>query len=428
MMDLGSLVEILALLSIGHAMEEDNPVFAERRLFESLFNGYNREVMPKYNRSEPITVSFGLKLRSIDKIDEKRQTFSIRSFKVFSWLDDVLKWDPGLFSNITVIRVNGDRLWVPSVVLYNAVEQYEYTGKTVTVHFDGHATVWTDEKLTVSCKLDVLTYPFDRQSCTLKFEPWYNNAAEMKVTKLDSPFLDDELSDYKENSEWTLLQIDTSTAVKNHSGMLFSGVLVTIDVQRKYLYHVFYTAVPVVCTSLLSLACFILPTENGERISLGVSLCLALAVLMTIVNTNMPETSDQIAVFGVYVALQLFWSVLTVFMTSISAKLYYGRNTGKEASRFLKLLTPSTGAVAHKENVNQCNIMDDVRPTTEIFTMKAVGSCEEVGDSKGQTLDSTYDEDVWKLASRRLDSICLAMSVVWSLILNIITACVLFFR
>lgn len=427
MMDLGLLVEILALLSAGYAMEEDNPVVAERRLCESLFNGYNKEVMPKYNRSEPMTVSLGLKLRSIDKIDEKRQTFSIRSFKGFSWRDDILKWEPNLFSNITVIRVNGDRLWVPPVVLYNAVEQYEYTGKAVAVHFDGQATVWTDEKLTVSCKLDVLTYPFDRQSCTLHFESWYNTAAEINVTKLDSPFMDDELGDYSENSEWTLLQIDASTAVKNHSGMLFSGMLVTVDVQRKYLYHVFYTAVPIICTSLLSLTCFILPTEDGERISLGVSLCLALAVLMTIVNTNMPETSDQIAVFGVYVALQLFWSVLTVFMTSISVKLYFSRNTGKEHSRFLKLLTPSTDRVAHKKSVNQCNIMYDVRSTTEVLPMKTVGSCEKVRNSKGQTLDPAYD-DVWKLASRRLDNICLAMSVVWNIALNVITACAIFFR
>lgn len=287
------LLALMYLFRVNFGNEEDNPVWSETKLHEGL-KKTNSKVMPKVDRSEPLNVYFVVDLRTIDNIDVKKQTMSVKTLTSLLWKDEIHKWDPARYSNITKIFVEEDKLWTPAIYLLDSIGQSSDDNalRTIIVDYEGNADIWTLESYTVPCKLDTTKFPFDGQTCTFVFEPWFHCSSEMTLLILSK---EPGLSSYQENSEWTLLQSHMSETVTEFTGVKYSQVTITLRVKRKYLYHVLYTALPEFLTSLLNITCFVLPTENGEMVSLSVSLFLALSVLMTIVNANMPETSDQVA-------------------------------------------------------------------------------------------------------------------------------------
>lgn len=416
------MVIFILLLSLTPALTENSSVLAERELYKTLFDDYNKDIMPKVNRSEPMTVYMSVALRAVDEVDERKQALTFRSFIGVLWKDEVLNWNPDLYSNITHIYVNEDLIWIPSVTLIDSVEssfRKERVKRTVAVDNEGHAQVYTYEKYTIQCEFDITRFPFESQTCSFLFEPWHNTASELSLARFPNTSGVD-VTKYKANSAWTLTETNFTTLKSVYAGgSLFSSIQITLTLKRKYLFHVLYTVLPVLFTSVLGITCFLLPTENGERVSLSVSLFLALAVLITIVNTNMPETSEQVAVFGLYVALQLFWSGLTVFMTSISANLYFKKGTGNIYPKILQLLI--FGKFAKKSrNSEQSTASDNASVTEDLSSITRHESIEKSRPHGCPNSDDVDEKSAWKSASKRLDKICITVTILWHLIMNIV--------
>ena len=77
-------------------------------------------------------------------------------------------------------------------------------------------------------------------------------------------------------------------ASSNHS-----EILVTLVISRRYLYYVLNIIMPCGLLSLINLVVFILPTECGEKISLGITNLLALILSQQVIAGIMPPTSDK---------------------------------------------------------------------------------------------------------------------------------------
>jgi hypothetical protein len=69
--------------------------------------------------------------------------------------------------------------------------------------------------------------------------------------------------------------------------------------------------------------CFVLPSESGERVGLSISIFLTLTVFLSAVTSTLPESSDELAVFTLFLGLQVLGSALSVIMTNISLFLYF---------------------------------------------------------------------------------------------------------
>jgi hypothetical protein len=82
-------------------------VEAEKMLIKSLFKEYDKNSRP----ADTVQVKFSLYLNQIITIIEQEQVLVVNVFLDHEWIDDRLKWDSAIHSNITLLRINNEILW-----------------------------------------------------------------------------------------------------------------------------------------------------------------------------------------------------------------------------------------------------------------------------------------------------------------------------
>ena len=78
----------------------------------------------------------------------------------------------------------------------------------------------------------------------------------------------------------------------------FKTLSLVFNLRRKPLYVCVNLFTPVLGIMLLQLAVFRIPPDEGEKISLGLTLLLAQTVFQLVVQQKVPETSDKTPIFG----------------------------------------------------------------------------------------------------------------------------------
>ena len=87
-----------------------------------------------------------------------------------------------------------------------------------------------------TCEVDITWFPFDEQTCILKFGTWTNHEALVNLTLKDE-FAD--TSAYQENAEWQLL---SAKATKNKVKYaccpeVYLDITFAIHIQRRTIYY-----------------------------------------------------------------------------------------------------------------------------------------------------------------------------------------------
>lgn len=97
------------------------------------------------------------------------------------WTDYRLVWDPADYEDVEMLYVPAENIWLPDIVLYNNADgNYEVTLLTkATVHHTGLVN-WNPPAIyKSSCEMDVEWFPFDKQSCLMKFGSWTYDGHEV---------------------------------------------------------------------------------------------------------------------------------------------------------------------------------------------------------------------------------------------------------
>ena len=139
----------------------------------------------------------------------------------------------------------------------------------------------------------------------LKFGSWSYDDGSLLVTNSSQS---GDYSFFLENGEWNLLDIP----LKKHTAMYpccphsFTDLTFYVVIRRKPLYYVFNLIMPSIFLTATTVLTFILPVESGEKVSLGVTILLAMTVFLLLVAETMPTTSISIPIIGKYLSLSLF--------------------------------------------------------------------------------------------------------------------------
>ncbi|KAA0194923.1 hypothetical protein HAZT_HAZT005347 [Hyalella azteca] len=157
----------------------------EYRLTRYLMANYDPSVRPAHNSSEPLSVVFGLSLHSIIDVDEKNQILTTNCWLTQVWIDAHLIWNASDFGGISVIRVPYDKVWKPDIILYNNADA-QYSASTINtnviVKSNGEVTWLSHGIYRSSCEMNVEYFPFDVQSCKMKWSSLYYGVTICLVT------------------------------------------------------------------------------------------------------------------------------------------------------------------------------------------------------------------------------------------------------
>ncbi|XP_077087039.1 neuronal acetylcholine receptor subunit beta-4 isoform X2 [Siphateles boraxobius] len=283
---------------------------SEERLMNWLLGKerYNKLIRPALNRSERVTVVLQVSLAQLISVNEREQIMTTNVWLTQNWNDYRLSWDPAEYEGIDKLRIPSRHIWLPDIVLYNNADgTYEVTVFTNAIVLFNGSIAWLPPAIYKSaCKIEVKHFPFDQQNCTLKFRSWTYDHTEIDlVLKTEVASMDD----FTPSGEWDILALPGRRTV---SDLDPTYVDLTYDfiIRRKPLFYTINLIIPCVLITSLAILVFYLPSDCGEKMTLCISVLLALTVFLLLISKIVPPTSLDVPLIGKYL---MFTMVLVTF-------------------------------------------------------------------------------------------------------------------
>ncbi|XP_028823534.1 neuronal acetylcholine receptor subunit alpha-10 isoform X1 [Denticeps clupeoides] len=205
-------------------------------------------------------------------------------------------------------------------VSLSADDQFSSSLETnVVIRHDGQVT-WDQPSITKSsCRVDVSFFPFDSQQCHLTFGSWTHNGNQMDLfNTLDSA----DLTDFVENVEWEVLGMPAKKSMILYGCCSdpYPDITYTLHLKRRASFYIFNLLIPCMLISFLAPLSFYLPAESGEKVSLGVTVLLALTVFQLLVAESMPPSENVPLIGKYYIATMTMITMstaVTIFVMNI---------------------------------------------------------------------------------------------------------------
>nr|QQY02548.1 nicotinic acetylcholine receptor alpha subunit-4 [Cryptocotyle lingua] len=348
----GCIVSSLILLLIGEeshlrfvGADEESPrvltLSDEKRLIKRLLKNYEDAGItgrPVINTEEVVKINMSLSLVQILDLDEKNQILTISVWPLFNWLDHILTWDPKNYSQVLEVRVPAKKIWTPDIVLYNYADERlkEMRDAMVIVQHDGSIKWMPPAIFKSNCKIDIKRFPFDEQTCHMKFGSWTYDG-----NRLDVSFISDEkhvlLSDYTESNEWEIIARPAMRNVKYYPCCVepYPDLTYFLFLRRNAAFFSYILVLPCVLLSSLTLVIFWLPPESPAKMVLGMNIFVAFFLLLLLLADSTPQASTSVPYIGYYYCLNMVLITLSSFLSVIVINLYFRGDRRNRVPRWL---------------------------------------------------------------------------------------------
>ncbi|CAG5084011.1 Similar to nAChRbeta1: Acetylcholine receptor subunit beta-like 1 (Drosophila melanogaster) [Cotesia congregata] len=291
----------------------------EERLVRDLFRGYNKYIRPTRNMTDKVHVNFGLTFVQLINVDEKNQVMKSNVWLELHWHDYQLQWDPSDYQGIQKLRIPSDKIWKPDIVLFNNADgKYEVRYKSNIIIFADGNIQWVPPALyQSSCTIDVTYFPFDQQTCLMKFGSWIYNGDQVSLGLLDDKNYVS-LSDYSKSGTWDIIELPAYLNVYSEpNAPTETDITFYITIRRKTLFYTVNLIVPIIMVSFLVIGEFYLPAEAGEKVTLGISILLSLVLFLLLVSKILPPTSLVLPLIAKYLLFIFLMNLFVISMTVI---------------------------------------------------------------------------------------------------------------
>ncbi|KHJ86310.1 Neurotransmitter-gated ion-channel transmembrane region [Oesophagostomum dentatum] len=102
-----------------------------------------------------------------------------------------------------------------------------------------------------------------------------------------------------------------------------SKISYQIRIRRKTLFYTVILIMPTVLMAFLSMMVFYLPCEASEKITLAISILLALVVFLLLVSKILPPTSSTIPLMAKYLLMTFVMNMITIMVTVVIINVYF---------------------------------------------------------------------------------------------------------
>ncbi|KAG8199966.1 hypothetical protein JTE90_006211 [Oedothorax gibbosus] len=298
---------------------------AAKRLHDDLLSDYNRLIRPVGNHSHKVTVHLGLKLSQLIDINLKHQVMTTNVWVEQTWHDYKLQWDPEDYGGVEMIHVPAEHIWLPDIVLFNNADgNYEVTLMTkATVYYSGEI-VWKPPALYKStCEIDVEYFPFDEQSCLMKFGSWTYDGYEVDLRHVKQEeganlvHQGIDMSEFYKSVEWDILLVPAKYNEEYYDCCVepYPDITFNITMRRKTLFYTVNLIIPCVGISFLTVLVFYLPSDSGEKVTLCISILVSLTVFFLLLAEIIPPTSLAVPLLGKYLLFTMILVTLSISVT-----------------------------------------------------------------------------------------------------------------
>ncbi|KAK7079042.1 Neurotransmitter-gated ion-channel transmembrane region [Halocaridina rubra] len=192
---------------------------------------------------------------------------------------------------------------------YDADFMGDILNTNAIIYYTGEVELLSHGIFDSICGVDVEFYPFDQQTCELKFASWTYDKEQILL--LEGPA---DLSKFRPNPEFVLENFwsEYSEAPNPCCKYPMSMITYYVQLQRRTIFSLFFFIMPGILINVCALMVFSLPTESGEKIGLGINSMLAMMVFLMAMTENLPPT-EKLPLAGIY-----YGTCITIIALNIS--------------------------------------------------------------------------------------------------------------
>uniref|UniRef100_A0A3Q3JBM6 Cholinergic receptor nicotinic alpha 9 subunit n=1 Tax=Monopterus albus TaxID=43700 RepID=A0A3Q3JBM6_MONAL len=309
-----------------------------QKLLNDLMENYSNALRPVEDTDSALNVTLQITLSQIKDMDERNQVLIAYLWIRQTWHDAYLKWNKDDYDGLDVIHIPSNLVWRPDLVLYNKADD-DFSGPmdtNVRLRYNGEIT-WDAPAITKSsCVVDVSYFPFDSQKCNLTFGSWTYNGNQVDIIMgMDSG----DLSDFVENVEWECSEMPATKNVITYGCCSdpYPDITYTVVLQRRSSFYIFNLLLPCFLISFLAPLGFYLPADSGEKVSLGVTILLALTVFQLMVAESMPP-SESVPLIGKYYIATMTMVTASTALTIFIMNIHFCGAEAKPVPHWAKVL------------------------------------------------------------------------------------------
>jgi len=177
---------------------------------KKLLTDYDSHIVPSEAVNKTLQIAVGISMVNMEELS-RTGVLSTTSWMRMVWNDFRLQWNQSEFGNVSVIRLDPRKIWIPDIEVYNAADTSQYslssqilTGATnALIYPDGEVLYIPPVNLKVLCmNFTHSNWPQGEQECNIKLGSWthdgfvlnitlFNNKDDIDVTDMNSasPYL-----------------------------------------------------------------------------------------------------------------------------------------------------------------------------------------------------------------------------------------------
>lgn len=304
----------------------------EQALISTLMNSYNRNARPVLHLERSTNVTFGIEVVQLVNVDDRNQMITTNVWVRQRWKNELLTWKRDDYNGVKSIRIDPSLVWIPDIVLYNSADSVfsgglqKYKTRVILVN-DGRNAWYSPASFRSTCNIDVTYFPFDEQKCFMKFGSWTFVVTDLDIDAETTPTFSDK---YVKSAEWDLIRASKRRNVQFYEccSIPFADVTIEMVIRRKPLFYVFNLITPCMIMLSMILLGFFLPPESGERITLSITVLLAMAVFLQLVAETLPRNSETIPLLGKFYITIMAEISMSLMSTCWVLNIHH-RNSGR---------------------------------------------------------------------------------------------------
>ncbi|XP_048777884.2 acetylcholine receptor subunit alpha-like [Ostrea edulis] len=325
----------------------------QTQLHTNLTSGYDRRVRPGIDRTTPLQIDIKFFLTSLKEFSEGQRKIGIVGSLSLEWTDSLLQWNPTNYGgDLYETSLFISDIWTPFLVLMNPFDKVRKVlldGMSCRVYDNGRVSCLPPDLYEATCDADVTYYPFDSQTCTLKFYVPALNPSDIILRPNSSTF---DMLLYEENGLWSIKSTRLYYHINVHN---FEELRLEINMKRRTAYYIAGLLLPIALMNFLQILVFSLPMESGERMGFSITVLLAIAVFLTIIQDKLPEASEPNVSCLTYKLLVDMLLGCAMVIAVVLGMNFYHKADDKEIPARLKSFTRSV-MMCRKRKISTASI------------------------------------------------------------------------
>lgn len=296
---------------------------------------YDRLILPVRNNAEkPIDVSIVVTFVDLVSVDTVGGTMTASIFIDYLWNDVFMTWNKSLTDNDGFILVPTEMLWIPDIIIYNAIGGFhsQIDAEAVFLSSDGEAWWSGRGVMTYACTFDVTDFPFDSHTCTTEFSSWVYSINNINISSVGVEVLES-----FDNLAW---QVDSVTG-RRQEMLLWNGAyrytfgMFDVTVSRYYEHYINSAIFPsIIITSIVLSSLFM--GDFGNRLSMAVTGLLTVIAIQWSVAAQLPVAKNS-SWLGNFLSIAVGFIAITTVECYVSAVMA-GRKHGNDVPNWVKYL------------------------------------------------------------------------------------------